>query len=92
MTAATTTGPAPAATATAAELHRSVGLDAAATAGLALYSFVASLGYARVFADWQFVADVAVVVIVGHGLSFLLRRLRVPIDLGIATDDDGTPR
>ena len=73
----------PARPTTAAELHRSVGLDAAATAGLALYSFVASLGYARVFADWQFVADVAVVVIVGHGLSFLLRRLRVPAVLAV---------
>ncbi|MET0323748.1 MAG: DUF3488 and transglutaminase-like domain-containing protein [Ilumatobacteraceae bacterium] len=62
----------------AAELHRAAGLDAAAAAGLAVYSFVASLGYARVFADWQFVGDVAAVVIVGHGLSFVLRRLRVP--------------
>ena len=53
-------------------------LDLAATIALAAYSFVAALGFARVFADWQFVADVAVVVIVGHGSSLLLRRLHVP--------------
>ena len=34
-------------------------LDLAATVALAAYSFVAALGFARVFADWQFVADVA---------------------------------
>ena len=53
-------------------------LDVAATLALAAYSFVAALGFARVFADWQFVADVGVVVVVGHGVSLLLRRLHVP--------------
>ena len=53
-------------------------LDLAATLALAAYSFVAALGFARVFADWQFVGDVGVVVVVGHGGSLLLRRLRVP--------------
>ena len=53
-------------------------LDLVATGALATYSFIAALGFARVFADWQFVADVAVVVVVGHGLSLLLRRLHVP--------------
>ncbi len=53
-------------------------LDIVATLALAAYSFVAALGFARVFADWQFVADVGVVVVVGHGLSLLLRRLHVP--------------
>jgi transglutaminase-like putative cysteine protease/uncharacterized membrane protein len=51
-------------------------LDAAATIALALYSFVAALGFRRVFGDWQFVGDVLVVVIVGHGLSWLLRQQR----------------
>ena len=60
------------------ETDRRDGLDLAATAALALYSFVAALGFARVFGDWEFVADVAVVVLVGHGLSLLLRRLAVP--------------
>jgi transglutaminase-like putative cysteine protease len=53
-------------------------LDVAATVALAVYSFVAALGFARVFGDWQFVGDVMVVVIVGHGASLLLRRLNVP--------------
>jgi transglutaminase-like putative cysteine protease len=51
-------------------------LDAAATIALALYSFVAALGFRRVFGDWEFVGDVLVVVIVGHGLSWLLRQQR----------------
>lgn len=53
-------------------------LDLAATAALAVYSFVAALGFARVYADWAFVGDVALVVIVGHGLSYALRRFGVP--------------
>ncbi len=53
-------------------------LDIAATIALAVYSFVAALGFARVFGDWEFVSDVAVVVLVGHGLSLVLRRLSVP--------------
>jgi transglutaminase-like putative cysteine protease len=54
------------------------GLDIVATIALATYSFVAALGFARVFADWQFVRDITVIVIVGHGTSLVLRRLRVP--------------
>ncbi len=57
--------------------HRRV-LDAAATVGLALYSFTAALGFARVFGDWVFVGDVLVVVVVGHGLSWLLRQRPMP--------------
>jgi transglutaminase-like putative cysteine protease len=53
-------------------------LDAAATLGLALYSFVAALGFARVFGEWDFVSDVLIVVIVGHGLSWVLRQRPVP--------------
>ena len=52
-------------------------LDAAATVAMALYSFVAALGFRRVFGDWEFVNDVLIVVIVGHGLSWLLRQRRV---------------
>ncbi len=59
-------------------------LDAAATLGLALYSFVAALGFARVFGEWTFVGDVLVVVIVGHGLSWVLRQRPVPGALAVA--------
>jgi transglutaminase-like putative cysteine protease len=63
---------------------RRLELDLAATMGLALYSLFAALGFARVFGDWAFVADVATVVIVGHGLSFMLRRLDVPAVAAVA--------
>ena len=51
---------------------------------LALYSFVAALGFARVFGDWEFVGDVLIVVIVGHGLSWLLRQRPVPGAVAVA--------
>ncbi len=57
--------------------ERTFELDVVATVGLAVYSFVAALGYARVFGDWDFVGDVLLIVLVGHGLSFLFRRTRV---------------
>ena len=53
-------------------------LDLVATMSLALYSFVAALGLARAFTDWQFVTDALVVVLVGHGASLVMRRLGVP--------------
>ena len=59
-------------------------LDAAATAGLALYSFVAALGFARVFGEWDFVGDVLIVVIVGHGLSWVLRQRPMPGAVAVA--------
>ncbi len=63
--------------------HRD-GLDVLATITLAAYSFIAALGFARVFTDWQFVPDIIVIVLVGHGTSLLLRRLRVNALLSIA--------
>jgi transglutaminase-like putative cysteine protease len=51
--------------------------DLAATVALALYSFVVAVGFARVFSGWEFLIDLTVIVIVGHGSSFLLRRARV---------------
>ena len=50
----------------------------AATLGLALYSLIAALGFARVFGDWEFVGDAVIIVVVGHGASLVLRRLPVP--------------
>jgi transglutaminase-like putative cysteine protease len=51
--------------------------DLAATVALALYSIVIGLGFARVFGGWEFADDVVAIVVVGHGASFVLRRLRV---------------
>ncbi len=55
----------------------SIGRDFTATLALALYSFTVGVGFARVFSGWDFLPDVALLVIVGHGTSFVLRRLRV---------------
>jgi transglutaminase-like putative cysteine protease len=70
---------------TAATVRAAVGpdtrredLDLVATFALALYSLVTALGYVRVFGDWEFLPDAALIVVVGHGLSLLLRRLHVP--------------
>jgi transglutaminase-like putative cysteine protease len=51
--------------------------DLAATVGLTAYSIVVGLGFARVFGGWDFADDMIAVVVVGHGASFALRRLRV---------------
>jgi transglutaminase-like putative cysteine protease len=57
--------------------NRPLGLDAAATVALATYSAVAALGFARVFGDWEFARELLAIVIVGHGTSFLLRRVQL---------------
>ncbi len=49
--------------------------DLLASLMVAAFSMVVALGYARVFSGWPFVADMAVIVAVGHGLGLLLRRL-----------------
>lgn len=51
--------------------------DLAATAALALYSFVVAVGFARVFSGWDFLVELGMLVVVGHGMSFVLRRARV---------------
>jgi transglutaminase-like putative cysteine protease len=51
--------------------------DLAATAALAGYSLVVAAGFARVFSGWEFMWDLAVLVVLGHGASFAMRRLRV---------------
>ena len=59
-------------------------IDLAATIALAAYSFIAALGFGRVFGDWEFVGDSLIIVIVGHGLSLVLRWLRVPGVIAVA--------
>lgn len=51
--------------------------DLVATVALGIYSLVVAAGFARVFSGWSFMVDLAVIVIVGHGSSFLLRRARL---------------
>ena len=51
--------------------------DLTATAALTLYSFVVAIGFARVFSGWDFLVELGVLVVVGHGVSLALRRARV---------------
>jgi transglutaminase-like putative cysteine protease len=48
-----------------------------ATVAVTVYSLVVAAGFARVFNDWDFMRDLAVLVVVGHGMSLVLRRARV---------------
>ncbi|MEO6570818.1 MAG: DUF3488 and transglutaminase-like domain-containing protein [Ilumatobacteraceae bacterium] len=52
--------------------------DLGATAALALYGLAVAVGFARVFGGWAFLTDLGVLVVLGHGLSLVLRRARVP--------------
>ena len=49
-----------------------------ATVAITLFSIAVAAGFARVFAGWQFLDDFIVMAVIGHGLSFVLRRLHVP--------------
>jgi transglutaminase-like putative cysteine protease len=51
--------------------------DVLATVAVAGYSLVVAAGFARVFSGWEFMWDFAALVLLGHGVSFALRRLRV---------------
>jgi transglutaminase-like putative cysteine protease len=54
---------------------RSLGRELGATIAVAAFSFTVALGFARVFSGWSFVDDMAAIVVVGHGLGLILRRL-----------------
>lgn len=54
-----------------------LGRDLAATAAITLYSLVVAAGFARVFSGWSFMSDLGALVLLGHGVSLALRRLRV---------------
>lgn len=55
-----------------------LGSDVAASVAVAAFSMTVALGFSRVFSDWPFLPDMAIIVIVGHGCGLLIRRLRVP--------------
>ena len=57
--------------------------DLVATAALAGYSLTIAFGFARVFGGWSFMEDLVVLVAVGHGTSFLLRRGNVPAPVAV---------
>jgi len=62
---------------TAPSVRPSLASDVIATLAVAAFSMAVAVGFARVFSAWPFVSDTAVVVAAGHGVSLLLRRLRV---------------
>ena len=49
-----------------------------ATIAMTLFSIAVAAGFARVFRGWQFLDGFIAMAVIGHGLSFVLRRLRVP--------------
>ena len=62
---------------------RSFGDDAIATGALALYSAVVAVGFARVFAGWNFLDELLPIVVVGHALGLLTRRRGTPVWLAL---------
>jgi transglutaminase-like putative cysteine protease len=55
-----------------------LGLDLAATLGMIVYAVTVAIGFSRVFVGWDFLRDLVIIAVVGHGTSYLTRRLRVP--------------
>ena len=63
---------------TSADQHRtSIDRDLTATAALTLYSLAVAVGFARVFSGWGFLVELGLLVVLGHGASFVMRRARV---------------
>ena len=61
--------------------HRAapIASDVTASAALLLYSAAVVGGFARVFSGWEFFDNLLLVAVFGHGLSLVLRLLRVPV-------------
>ena len=53
--------------------------DIVATLALTLYSIAVAAGFIRVFSGWEFFDNLVMVAVVGHGVAFALRRLRLPV-------------
>ena len=59
-------------------LDPQVSSELIATVAMALFSIAVAAGFARVFGGWQFFDNFIAIAVIGHGLGFALRRLRVP--------------
>ncbi len=57
--------------------------DIGATLAVIAFSVAVAAGYARVFSGWGFMNDLVVVVIVGHGVGLVVRRLALPSWLAV---------
>jgi transglutaminase-like putative cysteine protease len=59
------------------------GRDLTASLAVAAFSIAVAAGYARVFSGWEFMTDLVVVVVVGHGVGLVTRRLSVSAWLAV---------
>jgi transglutaminase-like putative cysteine protease len=67
-----------------ARTHRpSLGSDLLATTVVAAFSMTVAVGYARVFTGWPFLADMATIVVAGHGVGLIVRRVRLTAWLAV---------
>ena len=55
-----------------------IGLDLAATLGMIAYATAVAIGFSKVFVGWDFLRDLVLIAVVGHGASYVTRRLRLP--------------
>lgn len=62
-----------------------IGSDIVATTVVIAFSLSVATGFGRVFSGWEFMADMAILVIVGHGSSFVLRRNRMAAWFAVPT-------
>ena len=53
------------------------GLDLAATVGLIAYSVTVGIGFSRVFFERDFLRDLILIVVAGHGASYLLSLIHI---------------
>ena len=60
--------------------------DIGATLALALYSAAVAAGFARVFSGWEFLDNLLLLVIAGHGAGLILRRLKVSAWIAVPTE------
>ncbi len=56
-----------------------LGADIIATLALTVYSIVVAAGFSRVFSGWEFLDNLILIAVVGHGVAFALRVLRTPV-------------
>ncbi|HYN33547.1 MAG TPA: DUF3488 and transglutaminase-like domain-containing protein [Ilumatobacteraceae bacterium] len=57
--------------------------DIGASLAVAAFSIAVSAGFARVFSGWDFMTDLVVITVVGHGVGLVLRRVSLSSWLAI---------
>ena len=54
-----------------------LGRDLVATLALTSYTIAVAVGFGRVFSGWDFLPEMVLIALVGHGASFVMRRARL---------------